>query len=84
VAWLALLAAVKTARLSSFKKNDPRPDVVGMPELALDAEVRAGERGSEFGDQFLGRVGFRAEAVAEFAFEVLVVAAPMAFIPILA
>jgi hypothetical protein len=46
-----------------FQKNYPRADVVGMTELAHDAEVRAEEGRGELGDEFLGRVGFRAEPV---------------------
>ena len=48
-----------------------------MTKLALDAEVRAQERSGELRDKLLGRVGFRAEAVAEFALETGIEAAPM-------
>ena len=48
-----------------------------MTELALDAEMRAEERRGELRDKLLGRVGFRAEAVAEFALEARLVPAPM-------
>ena len=65
-----------------FQKNDPHADVVGMTELALNAEVRAEECRGEFRDKLLGRVGFRAEAVAEFALEARLVAAPMGLMPI--
>jgi len=33
-----------------FQKNYPRADVVGMPEMALDAKVCAEERCGELGD----------------------------------
>ena len=65
-----------------FQKNDPRGYVVGMTELTFDAQMRAEERRCELRDKLLGRVGFRAEAVAEVAFEALLVAAPVPVMPI--
>ena len=52
-----------------------------MPQLSFDTEVCAQERRAEFGDEFLGGVCLRAEAVFEIAAEPLLMSAPVRLMP---
>jgi hypothetical protein len=52
-----------------LEQRYPTLDVVGVSQLALDAEVSAQESHRRFRDQLLGCISLRAEAVLQVAVE---------------
>jgi hypothetical protein len=60
------------------KDGSPICDIFRVLQPSRDLEFCAQERGSEFGDEFLERVGIVTEAFAEFAREAVCSAAPVA------
>jgi hypothetical protein len=63
------------------KDGSPLCDIFPVLQPSRDLEFGAQEGGSEFGDEFLERVGIITEAFAEFAREAVCSAAPVTVMP---
>src|SRR6267142_2613449 len=51
-----LAAGCKEGPLVSLQELNPGADIARVPDVTIKAEFRAQERGTQFRDQFLGRV----------------------------
>jgi hypothetical protein len=63
------------------QQRNPIRDVSCVPQLAFDVEMRAQERGRQFRDQLLGRIGPGAETIPKIAVEALLASRPVAVMP---
>ncbi len=62
---LRLVACGEKGAAISLQEPNPRLDITGVSQIAVDRELGAQEGCAQFGDQFLCRIGALAKAVAQ-------------------